>query len=499
MCKNLNIGIVLFLIIGLVMSGCIRKLNLYQGDKDEDENKDNGKRRDVICETEFIYPFGNETADKEIEITIHLKADRQAGYLYTEIPTLKYNKDWLFLMTQDDCMHSAFSYTWAAIHGKPLSYIYYCDLAHLQNGDLPPDYYSLGKTLATTNGTGQEVRFSFGTTVAADDDLMNTQTWVQNGYTRNYFRFYKKTMLVWGNLQEMMNYGVSIAFHDLNLPDEDKTEDKLLAQFPVAQSMIREKLNNRTCKMLAEPNGDKNYIKAALRYDKIRTLCAQSGATKLYPFQENGDIEQVVIERAFYAPPEGSGLTNPDMIKAAILKEMKNPKEERAAISIGAHNTDTGWVNFLEWLNDTYGRDGDDSMWFTNQEEYYEYYYYRLHSKPEIKQVNTHTWKLTLNLNGEDSAPFYYPSVTVNIFGLKMEDIESIKSNEDVTGLSYGDHKDFFMLNIDCRKYLAEHAENFVKRYEANPTDVSAKADANYFVNMLKDSDKKTELKKRIE
>ena len=155
MCKNLNIGIVLFLIIGLVMSGCIRKLNLYQGDKDEDENKDNGKRRDVICETEFIYPFGNETADKEIEITIHLKADRQVGYLYTEIPTLKYNKDWLFLMTQDDCMHSAFSYTWAAIHGKPLSYIYYCDLAHVQNGDLPPDYYSLGKTLATTNGTGQ--------------------------------------------------------------------------------------------------------------------------------------------------------------------------------------------------------------------------------------------------------------------------------------------------------------------------------------------------------
>lgn len=48
MCKNLNIGIVLFLIIGLVMSGCIRKLNLYQGDKDGDENKDNGKRQDVI-------------------------------------------------------------------------------------------------------------------------------------------------------------------------------------------------------------------------------------------------------------------------------------------------------------------------------------------------------------------------------------------------------------------------------------------------------------------
>ncbi len=44
-------------------------------------------------------------------------------------------------------------------------------------------------------------------------------------------------------------------------------------------------------------------------------------------FKKNGDIEQVVIERAFYDPPEGSGLTNPDMIKAAILKEMENPKK----------------------------------------------------------------------------------------------------------------------------------------------------------------------------
>ena len=42
----------------------------------------------------------------------------------------------------------------ALIHGKPLSYIYSCDLAHLQNGDLPPDYSSLGKTLSPTNGTG---------------------------------------------------------------------------------------------------------------------------------------------------------------------------------------------------------------------------------------------------------------------------------------------------------------------------------------------------------
>ena len=82
-----------------------------------------------------------------------------------------------------------------------------------------------------------------------------------------------------------------------------------------------------------------------------------------------------------------------------------------------------------------------------------------------------------------------------------MDNISSINTDDNITGFSYAacKEKEGIMLNIDCRKYLTEHAENFVKRYEANPTNASAKADANYFVNMLKDSDKKTELKKRAE
>ena len=107
------------------------------------------------------------------------------------------------------------------------------------------------------------------------------------------------------------------------------------------------------------------------------------------------------------------------------------------------------------------------------------------------------TIKLTVHLPGQEY--FYHPSVTVNLSGVKKEDIKHISSNDEVTGLSYANYENGIMLNIDCRKYLAEHAENFVKRYEANPTNASAKADANYFVNMLKDSDKKTELKKRAE
>ena len=58
-----------------------------------------------------------------------------------------------------------------------------------------------------------------------------------------------------------------------------------------------------------------------------------------------------------------------------------------------------------------------------------------------------------------------------------MYDIVSIEGNDALTGLSYADYRDGIMLNIDCRKYLFEHAENFVKRYEAKPSDASNKAD----------------------
>lgn len=62
------------------------------------------------------------------------------------------------LLTQDDCVQTAFCNTWAAINGKPLYTNNYYDIAHLMIGDLPPGSYGLGKTLGYTDGTGKEVQ-----------------------------------------------------------------------------------------------------------------------------------------------------------------------------------------------------------------------------------------------------------------------------------------------------------------------------------------------------
>ena len=72
----------------------------------------------------------------------------------------------LLLLTQDDCKQAAFSTTWAAINGRPLSDTYFYNAPHLRGGDMPPDTYSFGKALGSTDGTGREVRFSFTTAIS---------------------------------------------------------------------------------------------------------------------------------------------------------------------------------------------------------------------------------------------------------------------------------------------------------------------------------------------
>ena len=94
-------------------------------------------------------------------------------------------------------------------------------------------------------------------------------------------------------------------------------------------------------------------------------------------------------------------------------------------------------------------------------------------------------------------AYFYYPSITINLSHLKKQHITSVISGNTVSGLSYEDHHNGLMLNIDCRKFLSNHAVYFVEKYESNKT-ISNQKDALYFVNQLKDSDKKRELLKRI-
>lgn len=467
---------------------CIDK-DVYQGNGDDNQGAEHTRY------VSYLYPYGSEAQNVVAEITLEIDGEINTDMIKAEMPFLKYNKSWLFMLTQDDCVHAAYSTTWAAINGKPLSPDpkYYYNAEQLAAGDLPPDAFYLNKTLDSTDGTGNEVRFAFMTTLSAEEDWMNAETDVNNGYTDNYYRFFMKSGLTWNNVTEMLSYGTGIAFHDVNTEAVTR-EDSIIKHYTLSQQIILDKLAGRGSKTLAEPNGNKTYVRAALDYAPIQIMTAQNegGATdpeleRLYPFKVNFDLDKGLLHRAFHDSPYD--------ILPQIEAQLRKDKQEREAIHVGIHGTDITFAQFLLWLNNWYGKDGDDSVWFPSLEEYYEYNYYRIHGSI-TKEISENAITLTISL--PSGQYFYYPSVTVNLSGIREEQIQSIKSNDAVTGLSVGNYEEGLMLNIDCRKYLVEHVTHFVEKYESSRSQ-SNKNDAFYFVNMLKESSVKDELLQRIQ
>ena len=92
---------------------------------------------------------------------------------------------------------------------------------------------------------------------------------------------------------------------------------------------------------------------------------------------------------------------------------------------------------------------------------------------------------------------FYFPSLTINLKGIKVENIVGIKTSSEISGFSFANYEDGIMMNIDCRKFLVEKAQHYVKLYEKKKSK-SNLSDAKYHVEMLKDSEIKTVLLNRL-
>lgn len=427
----------------------------------------------------YVYSYNDENSNIVAEIYIKTKDNTSFESISASIPYLKYNKSWLMILTMDDCKQDAYCRVWAAINGKPLpvSESVYYNAANLLYGDMPLNVYYLNKTLGSTDGAGNEVRFNFTTTLSPEENFMNAYP-SPTGF--NMF-----SGLIWDNVREIVNYDNGIAFHNVKADDESDVE-KIKDHFALAQEIIIKQLNGRGCKTLAEPDGNKKYIEAASNYPPIQIMTAQSQAEKLFPGKVNSSIYKNIIQRDFYRPCEW--LDN-------INKILSKSPENREAFCVGIHGmTGRGQIDTLALLNDLFGKDGDDSMWFTSLEEYYEYSEYRLNTTIK-KSYSNDTLKLTVSIPSQQY--FYYPSITINLTNVSMSNVIDISSSKIVSGMSYAKFGNGIMINIDCRKHLLEHAVYFVEKYEDNPSK-SNRDDALYFVNRLKTSQAKQALLQRL-
>ena len=78
---------------------------------------------------------------------------------------------------------------------------------------------------------------------------MDDKAVVRPGFTENYYRFFMRAGLMWDDVIEMLNYGVGIAFHDVNTLSVD-VPDSIRAHFVSSQRIVLDRLAGRGCKML---------------------------------------------------------------------------------------------------------------------------------------------------------------------------------------------------------------------------------------------------------
>lgn len=94
------------IIIIVILCSCMKHGGLYHG-PDPDPEPDSEEKEAPL----YIYPFEKEGHDFVAEITVKTKGNIDLEQLKVEMPHLKYNKSLLFILSQDDCTHSAYCYT----------------------------------------------------------------------------------------------------------------------------------------------------------------------------------------------------------------------------------------------------------------------------------------------------------------------------------------------------------------------------------------------------
>lgn len=100
--------ILFIVVVVLIFCSCIKHKSLYQREKVNSENY-----------SDYCYPFSEEIKGINAEILIQTKEDIDWKQVEISIPPLKYNKAWLFTLTQDDCKQAAYSCTW---YGTAISF-----------------------------------------------------------------------------------------------------------------------------------------------------------------------------------------------------------------------------------------------------------------------------------------------------------------------------------------------------------------------------------------
>lgn len=437
----------------------------------------------------YIKPYA-----EKIELEIDCETV-DAAAVTVVLPPLKYDKQMLVSFTTDDANASSFCRVWAGINGRPISNKFY-HANQLEAGDIPDEIVdtTLPKTLGYTDGCGNERRFRHGVAIwpycQANDRIMMDTTNPVDPTANNLYRF-MTPYLQWGDVREMLKYGVSLYYHNIGteIYGSDKIVGNVIAGLRADCERSIERVG-RGIKVLARPDGNNTFTEAAAASGQILlTVAENSPAVDVLPYSDPKLFKMVAMR---FFPNSSGGQTERDVVKAKFAEEYAKPKELRKWFHFCCHTATLEWVNLLLWFNDNYGKDGSDDIWFATVDEVYEYFYARNNT---LIRKSTAGNKLRITAYIPKGQYFYYPEISLLVNGVGT--VTGIESSDNVQGLAWGEHSNGVLVNVNTDATLAAMAEESTSRFEQTEKSVD-RNDALYFVGQLKES-LQTAFRERIE
>lgn len=370
-----------------------------------------------------------------------------------------------------------------------------------------------------TDGAGIRHRYGFSLAgswwwFAKADEYPDPTTPAYLVWARDAQMSYSHTATSAPEMRYMQDFGVSYEMHDMYIPDtQGKTNYNSMtqAEFDAAVVYEQEKifaLIDRKPKIGTRPGGNDIYCRFVdCPYVQFTYMAVnQDGFEGLYghffrPFFDTEPLSKSFIPfREFW----NEDIYKVDAFKAKVISEYEKPLADRVWNIYGVHDAYSMYIEhlppnnnysveeLLQSLAASYGKNGDDSLWFTSNEEVMEYSHMRRYASIG-KQVSGQTIKFKIHVPFVKD--FWFKSISCMLSGISSLTGVSVSSSDNCKGMSHAINDSQLLVNLDFNADLLAKVEKYVALFENTPpvigafTDaekIGALEDAQYFIQLIK-------------
>ncbi len=427
-----------------------------------------------LSSTPFENPGSNTNLD-QLKVIIHF--DEIPDDYQVSIAPLKYDKLFAMGAHLDDGAKDIYSHAFQFFNG----------------GEVEGESYS---GLCYTDGCGQAYKFKMSSALYPFNDALIIDLHDPNDPDLSSF------YVTWPEISEMCSNGWGIYNHGLS-GSAGASDYCLLRARSYTKRMIAQYSNEDTdldTKLFVNPDGSSDFTSYAMEHGYLAAYRMASDITGYPYYQSAAGWPQNIGEICRHAM---SDEYHP-LIETADFMYAEGLEGRQGFTSFFNHNVignygDITFENFMQswqYIADTYGKDGNDAIWMTTEEEIINYLIVKDHLQIH-ENLTGNTLELTFSGDIRDDMRFYATSLLVgsdvDIENIVVEGASSSSNNIDFNG------KGLINLSWDGKRFIPPVVEgsDWVANAEESLNIEDALIAADY-IAMVEDVSQRNSLKKRL-